>query len=279
MKNNTLAIALASLLVGGVAVAAFQNNTRDEAAGDEAIGALDAPRLIADVPSFDAVESEVVPEPAQARLEYADVLEVRELTEPQDLYASVLGVEPVRETTTTTTPRQVCQDVVVQYQAPTRDPNRVAGTAIGAVLGGAVGNQVGGGSGRRLATVGGAVGGAFAGRAIQGRQQANNVETVTEQECRTVQDSSQSSRVVAYNVTYRNPDGSTGTMRTGSEPGERIKLGTEEMPVAWDVTYRYDGAERTVRMDQQPGERLPVLDGQVVLQTASVEQPEGMGRQ
>lgn len=263
MKNNTLAIALASLLVGGVAVAAFQNNSRDEPA---VVG--EGPEMIDDVENIDAI-------PVSGRLEYADVLAVHEITESQDLYATVLGSEPLRETTTSTTPRQVCQDVVVQYQAPTRDPNRIAGTTIGAVVGGALGNQIGGGDGRKLATVGGAVGGAFAGRAIQGRQQANNVQAVTEQECRTVQDTSQTSRVVAYNVTYRNPDGSTGTMRTGSEPGERIKLGTEQVPVAWDVTYSYDGSERTVRMHQAPGERLPVLDGQVVLQTAAAEESGG----
>lgn len=265
MKNNTLAIALASLLVGGVAVAAFQNNTRE----DDLAGAADA---ISTDEGVDAI-------PVSGRLDYADVLDVHAVTEQQDFYAQVLGVEPVSETTTSTTPRQVCQDVVVQYQAPTRDPNRVAGTTIGAVVGGALGNQIGGGDGRKLATVGGAVGGAFAGRAIQGRQQANNVQTVTEQECRTVQDTSQSSRVVAYNVTYRNPDGSTGTMRTGSEPGERIKLGTEDVPVAWDVTYRYEGDERTVRMQQEPGDRLPVLDGQVVLQTAAADQADDVIRQ
>ncbi|NLC59809.1 MAG: glycine zipper 2TM domain-containing protein [Gammaproteobacteria bacterium] len=260
MKNNTLAIALASLLVGGVAVAAFQNNTRDEVRplGQDADVAADV-----------AADADAIPVPG--RVEYADVIDVQEITEDQDFYAQVLGVEPVSETTTTSTPRQVCEDVAVQYQAPTRDPNRIAGTTIGAVVGGALGNQIGGGDGRKLATVGGAVGGAFAGRAIQGRQQANNVQTVMERECRTVQDTSQSSRVVAYNVTYRNPDGSTGTMRTGSEPGERIKLGTEQVPVAWDVTYVYEGDERTVRMQQQPGQRLPVIDGQVVVQTAAVD--------
>src|SRR5690606_13189009 len=80
-------------------------------------------------------------------------------------------------------------------------------------------------------------------------------------------------------VTYRNPDGSTGTLRTGSEPGERIKLGSEEVPVAWDVPYSYEGDERTVRMEQEPGDRLPVLDGRVVLQAASAAQPDGMSRQ
>src|SRR5690606_5323044 len=191
MKNNTLAIALASLLVGGVAVAAFQNNTRDE----PGLSTHD-PGLASDA----AADRDAIP--ASGRVEYADIGDVQEITEAQDLYAQVLGVEPVSETTTSTTPRQVCEDVAVQYQAPTRDPNRIAGTTIGAVVGGALGNQIGGGDGRKLATVGGAVGGAFAGRAIQGRQQANNVQTAIERECRTVQDTSQSTRVVAYNITY-----------------------------------------------------------------------------
>src|SRR5690554_5502378 len=145
MKNNTLAIALASLLVGGVAVAAFQNNTRD----DTIPGARDA-----DGATDGATKAD--PVPAAGRLEYVDVVDVHGITEPRDLYAQVLGSEPVRETTTSTTPRQVCQDVAVQYQAPSRDPNRIAGTTIGAVVGGALGNQVGGGDGRKLATVGGA---------------------------------------------------------------------------------------------------------------------------
>jgi uncharacterized protein YcfJ len=37
------------------------------------------------------------------------------------------------------------------------------------------------------------------------------------------------------------------------------------------VTYRFDGEEKTIRMDEKPGDRLPIVDGQVVTQTASVE--------
>lgn len=244
MNKNILAIAVGAVLLGGVAVAAIQVNGRDG----------------------DAVQEQA------PRLEYAEVVDVVPLTEARDLYATVIGSEPVRETTTSSTPRQVCEDVVVQQQAPVRDPNRVAGTTIGAVVGGALGNQVGGGDGRRLATVGGAVGGAFAGRAIQERQQQNNVQLVTERQCHTVQDSSQSSRTVAYNVTYRNPDGTTGTMRTGSQPGERIKLGTEQVPVAYDVTYSYAGQERSIRLEQLPADdRLPVVDGQLVVQTTALD--------
>ena len=43
MKNNTLAIALASLLVGGVAVAAFQNGREDSSLAIEDGGALSRP--------------------------------------------------------------------------------------------------------------------------------------------------------------------------------------------------------------------------------------------
>ena len=87
----------------------------------------------------------------------------------------------------------------------------------------------------------------------------------------------QSSRVVAYNVTYRNPDGTTGTMRTDSKPGNRIALGTQDKTVGYDVTYRYEGVERTVRMDRDPGDHLPVIDGQVVIQTAAADAPAKRG--
>ncbi|WP_024891067.1 glycine zipper 2TM domain-containing protein [Luteimonas huabeiensis] len=252
MKNNTLAIALASLLVGGVAVAAFQNNRDDRPAGE----------------GIETVAGDTLP--AGGRVEYADVVRVEPVTERQDLYATVLGSEPIRETTTHATPREVCEDVVVQERLPERDGN-VGGTVAGAIIGGLVGNQIGGGNGRKLATAAGATAGGFIGNRVDRNHVGGRVVERVDRQCRTVQDSSQSSRVVAYDVTYRNPDGSTGTLRTDSKPGERIKLGTEDVPVAYEVTYRYGGQERTVRMDQRPGERLPVLDGQVVTQTAAID--------
>jgi uncharacterized protein YcfJ len=83
--------------------------------------------------------------------------------------------------------------------------------------------------------------------------------------------------VVGYEVTYRNPDGTTGTMRTDSKPGDRIALGMQDVPVAYDVTYRYDGQERTVRLPERPVDnRIPVVDGQVV---AQVDTSAGNDRQ
>ena len=262
MKNNTLAIALASLLVGGVAVAAFQNNRQPQPY--ETTGA-EAPAEDAGFEFFGG-----------GGLEYAEVLAVAPVTQPTTLYATVIGTEPVRETVTTSTPRQVCNDVVVQERMPERD-GLMGGTIAGAVIGGALGNQVGDGNGRELATVAGAVAGGYAGRRIDQRHVGGQVVANTRTECHTVSDASQSSRVVAYNVTYRNPDGTTGSMRTGEQPGEQIKLGEGEEIVGYDVTYRHEGVERTLRMAQDPGNRLPIVDGKVVLQTAALDEVPDRG--
>jgi uncharacterized protein YcfJ len=240
MKNNTLAIALAALLVGGVAVAAYHNNNNSDGTG------------------------------GAHGLDYATVLDVKPVTEKQDRYAQVIGTDPVRETSTSSTPHEVCNDVAVQQRMPERDGN-VGGTVAGAIIGGLVGNQVGGGNGKKLATAGGAVAGGFIGNRVDRNHVGGQVVNGTQRECHTTTSTSQSSRVVAYNVTYRNPDGTTGTLRTGKKPGERIALGTEDVPVAYDVTYRYDGQERTVRLPERPADdRLPVVDGQVVTQVAAV---------
>jgi uncharacterized protein YcfJ len=59
-------------------------------------------------------------------------------------------------------------------------------------------------------------------------------------------------------------------MRTGSKPGSQIRLGSQDEVIGYDVTYRYNGAEQTIRMDEKPGDKLPVINGEVVTQTASV---------
>jgi uncharacterized protein YcfJ len=269
MKSNTLAIALASLLVGGVAVAAFENS-RTHQPDVVTSGAPAAAMPAQDLAGADVRGDASIP--TSDRVDYADVLKVAPITEKQKLYAQVIGTDPVRETSSVSTPHEECNDVVVQQQAPRRDPRNIGGTVGGAAAGGLIGNQVGSGNGRKLATIAGAIGGAFAGRAIEQHHAENKVVSHTEHQCHTVTSTSQSSRVVAYNVTYRNPDGTTGTMRMGSKPGSRISLGSENKTVAYDVTYRYDGHENTVRMDHKPaGDRLPVVDGQVVTQVAAVD--------
>ncbi len=145
---------------------------------------------------------------------------------PEPEFAEVLTVEPVSETTKT--PKEVCSDVVVNEQAPVKDPNRIAGTAVGAVAGGLLGNQVGGGTGRTLATVAGAAAGGYAGNQVQKNLQEKNTVSRTETRCKTVYESH--TRTVGYDVRYR----------LGKEEGQ-------------------------VRMDHQPGPRIPVKDGQLQL--------------
>lgn len=141
-------------------------------------------------------------------------------------YADVLDVQALKETVRT--PREVCNQVVVNHRAPVRDQNQIAGTVIGALAGGLLGNQVGGGSGKKIATVAGAAAGGYAGNKVQQNMQASDTYATTETRCKTVTDTSE--KVVGYDVEYR----------LGEQVGR-------------------------VRMDHQPGPRIPVKDGQLVL--------------
>jgi len=141
-------------------------------------------------------------------------------------YAMVTNVAEIKETVKT--PREVCEDVAVTRQAPVQDEHKIAGTAVGAVVGGLLGNQIGGGSGKKIATVAGAAAGGYTGNKVQGNMQARDTYTTTERRCNTVTDSHEN--VIGYNVTYM--------------------LGDQE---------------HTVRMDEKPGSRIPVENGQLVL--------------
>ena len=253
LKGNTLAIALGALLVGGVATAGFINN-QQQGAGQPS--ALDDAALAA---GLDAATG----------LAYADVIGVEPVIEREERYATVIGTDPVRESSSTTTPQQVCEDVAVQERQPERDGN-VGGTVAGALIGGLVGNQVGGGNGRKAATAAGAVAGGLIGNRVDRNHVGGQVVNRVDRRCRTVNNTSNWSRTVAWNVTYRNDDGTTGTMQSDRKPGERIALGADDRTVAYDVRYLLDGDIRTVRMAQPPGKRLPLLDGQVVTQVASL---------
>ena len=56
----------------------------------------------------------------------------------QPKVAEVVAVKEVTETVTT--PREQCENVAVQRQAPVKDENRLLGSVGGAVLGGVPGN-------------------------------------------------------------------------------------------------------------------------------------------
>jgi uncharacterized protein YcfJ len=146
-------------------------------------------------------------------------------------YAQVLGVEAVK--VVQRTPERECRQVPVTRRAPVKDDNRIAGTVVGGVLGGVIGHQFGSGRGQTVATVAGAAGGAYAGNQVQKGMQERDTYTATEERCETV-------------------------------------TKTSEKVVGYDVKYLLDGKPGTVRMDREPGERIPVRNGQLV-----VEAPAG----
>jgi uncharacterized protein YcfJ len=143
-------------------------------------------------------------------------------------YAQVLKVTPL--TKTIHTPRQQCHDETVTHQAPVKDEHQVLGTVAGAVIGGVIGHQIGGGSGRDIATVAGAAGGGYAGNRIQKNLQEKDTVKSTERKCDTVYDESQ----------------------------KRI---------GYEVRYRLGDHEASVKMDHDPGDRIPVRNGQLVLES------------
>lgn len=145
-------------------------------------------------------------------------------------YAEVLSAVPV--TKTTKIPREECYEETVVHKQPAKDTNRIAGKVIGAVVGGALGNQVGGGNGKKVATVAGAVAGGYAGDKVQSNMQEKNTYTTVEQRCKTVYDS-------------------------------------REDITGYDVTYRFQDKESSLRLDYDPGKRLPVENGQIVLNQAN----------
>lgn len=137
----------------------------------------------------------------------------------QPTVADVVAAKEVFETVVT--PRERCEDVQVQHQAPVKDKSRIAGTAIGAVAGGLLGSAIGGGTGKTLTTIGGAAAGGYAGNQVQKGMQERDVVTATEHRCRTVQDRTQ--QLVGYNVTYR-LDGKQATVRTTFKPGATLPV-------------------------------------------------------
>lgn len=136
-----------------------------------------------------------------------------------DEFAKVVAVTPVNQSTTTSSPRQVCKDEQVQVPKTYKDKNQIGGAVIGGVVGALAGNQVGGGKGKKLATVAGAAAGAYAGHEIQkNHQEKNATETETRNVCKTVTDKSTKTTTVGYDVTYT-LNGKTGSVRMDHNPG------------------------------------------------------------
>lgn len=270
INRQVLAVAVGALLVGGIAVAAYMGNRDTDASNAPAsVHAGDDARDTGIADGADGRDTNVIPAP---RLDYAEVTSVVPVTRSEQRYATVIGSAPITETISSTASREVCEDVVVQDRLPERDGN-VGGTVAGALIGGLVGNQVGDGNGRKAATVAGAAAGGYIGNRIDRRHEGGKVVDRTERQCRTVSEPSSRTKTVAWEVTYRTPEGATERMRTERKPGDRIPVGTDKVVVGYDVTYRYQGEEGRVRLDERPGARLPVVDGMVMTRAAGAASP------
>lgn len=137
----------------------------------------------------------------------------------QPAFAKVVAVKPVKQSTTTSHPRQVCQNEQVRVPETYKDKHQIGGAVVGGLVGALAGHQVGGGKGKTLATVAGAAGGALAGHEIQKHHQENNqYSTETRNVCHTVTDKSTSTKTVGYDVTYV-LNGQTGHVRMDRNPG------------------------------------------------------------
>lgn len=193
---------------------------------------LSACNRSADAGTQGAQAAASAPAPAQAQQPVqaappAQPVQSAQPTGPQ--YAQVTSVTPIRSTSSN--PKQVCRDEVVNHTAPPKDQHNIAGTAIGAVAGGLLGHMVGGGKGKTLATVAGAVGGGYAGNRIENSHHQAQVTSTVERRCSTVTNTT--SKIVGY-----------------------------------DVTYVYNGVTRTTRMDHDPGDRVQVQEGVSVVGSA-----------
>lgn len=105
-----------------------------------------------------------------------------------------------------------------------------AGAVIGAIAGGVLGHQVGGGRGRDVATAGGAIVGGLIGNQVE-RDNGGAPSSSSELERRPVTRDVERCRTVQE---------------------------VREVPVGYDVRYRYGGREFVTRMPFNPGPRVRV---------------------
>lgn len=236
MNNKTLlAAALGIAVMGGVAYAAYNSINFSQNAG-----AAEQPQVIMPVTvdaGSNSTGSEFIRPAAKpmtltpaatssaavAAAPIALAAAAKPAT-PQKQYATITDVEPITKAVAQSKPREVCENVTVQHRAPERDGN-VGGTVAGALIGGLVGNQVGGGDGRKAATAAGAIAGGYIGNRVDRNHVGGRTYSTTERQCHTVTDRTPTSKTVGYLVSYREPDGSHGTIRMNSRPkGSRLPM-------------------------------------------------------
>ncbi|HEX4911674.1 MAG TPA: glycine zipper 2TM domain-containing protein [Permianibacter sp.] len=141
-------------------------------------------------------------------------------------YATVLESIPITRTVRVSEPREVCEDVPVEYH---RERRSGGGAALGALIGAVVGHHAGRHSDHEAAgTVIGAVVGSQIGRDVSPRQVT--VERDWQTRCRTIDSSYTEERIVGYRVVYRY-DGRTYETELPHDPGRSLRVQVDVRPV------------------------------------------------
>ncbi len=144
--------------------------------------------------------------------------------------ARVIDVQPLYETVTVNTPREVCREERYVVSTPERRPNGAA-PFLGAVLGGVFGHAVADGrKDKQVATAAGALIGGAVGMNMANRQPVpatNRYET--RQMCSLRDNITTEESLVGYNVRYRY-QGETYMMRTDRHPGDTVRVRVDVTP-------------------------------------------------
>lgn len=148
-------------------------------------------------------------------------------------YATVVESRPIIQIVEISTPQQQCWQEEYLVARDYRRGGSNTPTLLATIIGGAIGNAVGHNkSNKRVGAVVGAVLGHSVGRDIMRQQPPvpyrREVELV--ERCETVYQQHQQERIVGYQVTY-NYNGQNYSVRTDSDPGDRIRVRVSVQPV------------------------------------------------
>ena len=147
-------------------------------------------------------------------------------------YADVIETRPVYQIVEVSEPYEQCWEEEIAVDRYPRRQGSNTPVLLSTIIGGAIGNAVGNGkSNKRVGTVVGAVLGHSIGRDIvRSERQSQIREYEIVQRCETAYEQREEERLMGYQVTYIY-DGEERTIRTDTDPGERIRLRVSVQPV------------------------------------------------
>ena len=147
-------------------------------------------------------------------------------------YADVIEARPIYQVVEVSEPFEQCweEEIAIDRYPSRRGSNTPV--VVSTIIGGAIGNAVGNGkSNKRVGAVVGAVLGHSIGRDIVRSERRSSVrEYEVVERCETAYQQREEERLVGYQVTYLY-DGEEHTVRTDTDPGDRIRLRVSIQPV------------------------------------------------